>query len=439
MRLITCSAALLLVVSCGDGADPSRQPDPAWIADVKARAQAVASIDATVAGDSDLVFLNEVFAGRRVVGLGENTHGAAQYSRAKTRLIKYLHEQLGYDVLVWESSAFASYLVDQELDRRTAREATMDALVAVWHTEDVVELFEYLKSTRATARPLHLAGMDVSFASTYEEERRPGLLRDLVAEIDPAYADQVFAMDSELASKLKGIWRAVYQTEEVAAWEISNAARLVAAYQTLAAFLARHEGALAAAYPDRPALPTIARLAALGTAAWFESFLPGRSFRDLRDAFMAGSFQVFADTVYPESKLMIWAHDSHLFKAGIRSTGASHTGYRNAGQIIAERYGAEVAMVSLLMNRGHAADGLRKIYSVSPAARWSIEGLLHANGAPVAFLDLAGAQPAPERAWIDQEFVFRDFGLEDVFAVPREQMDAVLFFESVEPPTFVDP
>ncbi len=168
----------------------------------------------------------------------------------------------------------------------------MDTLVAIWHTEDVVELFDYVKSTRATARPLRLAGMDMSFASTFEEEQRPGLLRDLVAKIDPAYA---------------------------------------------------------------------------------------------------------------------------------------------------ERYGAQFAMVSLLMNRGQAADGLRAIYSVSPAAAWSIEGLLHASGTAVAFLDLAGAPPAPERAWIDQEFVFRDFGLEDIHAIPCEQMDGVLFLESVDPPAFVDP
>lgn len=333
----------------------------------------------------------------------------------------------------------ATYRVDQDLDTRTAQQATLDALVATWHTQDVVELFAYLKSTHATSRPLHLAGMDVSFASTYEEEHRPELLRGLVAKIDASYADQVFALDSEVASQLKGVWRTVFQSEEVAAWETSNAARLASGYQELAAFLAKHEEALVAANPTEPALPLVARQAALGTAAWFESFLPGASFRELHDAFMASSVQVVADKIFPDRKLMVWAHDSHLFKAGTRSTGATHTGYRNAGQIIADRYGAQVYMVSLLMNRGRAADGLRKIYSVSPAARWSIEGLLHAKGADAAFLDLAGAAPAPERAWMDQEFVFRDFGLEDVRAVPREQMDGVLFFESVDPPTFIDP
>jgi erythromycin esterase len=437
MKALACALSLVLA-ACG-GADSSPQPDSTWVADLQAHAHALASIDIKAGDDSDLTFLKDVLANRRIVELGESTHGAAQYSRGKTRIIKYLHEQLGYDVLVWESSILGTTLVDQDLDACTAEQATIDAVVAPWHTEDVVELFAYLKSTRTTAHPLHLAGMDLAFSSTFEEQARPGLFRDLVAKIDPAYAEEVFALDSEVTSKLKGIWRTVYQTDEVAAWELNNAARLAPAYQKLAAFLAQHDEPLVAAFPERPALPIIARQSALGAATWFQSFLPGAIYRDLHDGFMAESFQVIADRVFPGSKLMIWAHDSHLFKAGSRSSGGPHTDWRDAGQIIAGHYGAEVYMVSLLMNRGRAADGLRKIYSISRAPAWSIEGLLHTTGASVAFLDLAGAAPAPERAWMDQEFVFRDFGLTDITAVPREQMDGVLFFESVDPPTFIDP
>jgi erythromycin esterase len=431
-------AAAATLISCGE-ADSAPQPDPSWITDVQSRAHTLASIDIETADDADLAFLEENLGGRRIVELGENTHGAAQYSQAKTRLIRYLHEQLGYDVLVWESSILGTYLVDQDLDARTTQEATTDALVAPWHTDDVVELFAYLKSTRATARPLRLAGMDLGFSSTFEEEHRPELFRELVANIDATYADEVLALDREVATKLKGVWRTVFQSEEVAAWEVNNAARLASAYRKLAAFLEQHEKELVTASPVQPALPVIACQTALGAATWFESLLPGAVFRDLHDAFMADSFQLIADSVFPEGKMMIWAHDSHLFKAGTRSSGGSHTGYRDAGQIIAERYGKDVYMVSLLMNHGRAADGLRKVYSVSPGAAWSIEGLMRAHGASVAFLDLASATPAPERAWMDQEFVFRDFGLEDVHAVPREQMDGVLFFESVDPPTYFDP
>ena len=76
MKAMACAVALV-VVACGDGGAPSRQPDPSWIADVKARAHALATIDVKAGDDSDLLFLNNVLAGRRIVELGENTHGAA--------------------------------------------------------------------------------------------------------------------------------------------------------------------------------------------------------------------------------------------------------------------------------------------------------------------------------------------------------------------------
>jgi erythromycin esterase len=156
-------AAAATLISCGE-ANSAPQADPSWITDVQSRAHTLGSIDIETADDTDLAFLKEYLGARRIVELGENTHGAAQYSRAKTRLIKYLHDQLGYDVLVWESSIFGTYLVDQDFDARTAQQAATDALVATWHTDDVVELFAYLKSTRTTARPLRLAGMDLGGA-----------------------------------------------------------------------------------------------------------------------------------------------------------------------------------------------------------------------------------------------------------------------------------
>jgi hypothetical protein len=40
---------------------------------------------------------------------------------------------------------------------------------------------------------------------------------------------------------------------------------------------------------------------------------------------------------------------------------------------------------------------------------------------------------------VDQPFVLRDFGLQEIDAVPREQLDGVLWFEAIDPPVFIDP
>lgn len=441
-RSIRSLPLLLALAACGGGSP--REPDPAWIADAAARLHPLASIDAGAQDDSDLAFLARVLDGRRIVGLGESSHGVAQYSRAKTRLVKYLHERLGYDVLVWESSILAAALADAQADTLTAPELTVNALPSCWHTEDVVELLAYVKSTRGTARPLRLAGMDVSFASAEESARRPELFRAavLAAGAEHAeYAEQVRAMDAELAGKLWNKWREVFESPEVAEWELANAARLRDAYRALADFLEAHRDVLAAAYVDRPFLPEILRQAALGTSEVYAGLLPGESFRDRRDAFMASAFGFLEQEVFPGAKLVIWAHDSHLFKAGTRSSGGGegHTGYRNTGEWLAGRYGDAYYVISLLMSRGRSADGVRNVFEIRPAPAWSIEGLLHAAGAQVAFLDLAGAPPAPERAWMDQPFEYRDFGLDAVRAVPREQMDGVLYLDAIDPPAFIDP
>ena len=51
---------------------------------------------------TDLEFLKKVLENKRIVCLGESTHDDASTFLAKTRLIKFLHEKLGYTILLWE-------------------------------------------------------------------------------------------------------------------------------------------------------------------------------------------------------------------------------------------------------------------------------------------------------------------------------------------------
>lgn len=66
-------------------------------------------------------------------------------------MIKYLHEELGYDVLAFESGfpdTNASYL---NMDQLTPKSTMKNSIYAVWHTEDVVELFDYMKEQKRKA------------------------------------------------------------------------------------------------------------------------------------------------------------------------------------------------------------------------------------------------------------------------------------------------
>jgi erythromycin esterase len=54
----------------------------------------------------DLLPFAQAIGQARVVALGEQTHGGAEEFLLKTRLVKYLHEKMGFDVLLLESGFY---------------------------------------------------------------------------------------------------------------------------------------------------------------------------------------------------------------------------------------------------------------------------------------------------------------------------------------------
>ena len=47
----------------------------------------------------DLAFLKEVLKDKRIVFLGENSHGVSEFTTLKSRTVRFLHDSLGFDVL----------------------------------------------------------------------------------------------------------------------------------------------------------------------------------------------------------------------------------------------------------------------------------------------------------------------------------------------------
>jgi erythromycin esterase-like protein len=148
---------------------------------VKQHTQPIATIDSAAPDNADLAAIGQAIGEARVVMLGEQDHGDGATFQAKTRLVKYLHEQKGFNVLVWESDFFA---LNHGWDSVPKQPAAMRAFVRgniypYWTACQQAEalLYDYLPSTYATARPLHLAGLDNQLYGAYSRRALPGYLR----------------------------------------------------------------------------------------------------------------------------------------------------------------------------------------------------------------------------------------------------------------------
>ncbi len=153
---------------------------------------------------------------------------------------------------------------------------------------------------------------------------------------------------------------------------------------------------------------------------------------EIRDSGMAENYTFLARELYPDRKIITWAHNFH-----IRHANASASGSATMGTFIAERFRPELYTIGLYMNRGTAALNNRSVYAIQPAPADSMEGVLAAVGPPNLFVDFLHQGREAGTTWFFDRVLTREWGTSNVFMVPRDQYDGVLHIDSVTPPTYV--
>ena len=87
----------------------------------------IASIQPDLVEFSDLDAVGAAIGDARIVMLGEQDHGDGATFLAKTRLIKYLHEEKGFNVLAFEADFFGLNEGWSQLPKRIKRYAPSSA------------------------------------------------------------------------------------------------------------------------------------------------------------------------------------------------------------------------------------------------------------------------------------------------------------------------
>ena len=119
-------------------------------------------------GFEDLLPLEPVLEGVRVVALGEATHGTREFFQLKHRLLEFLVERRGFTVFALESGfaemlALDTYVLTGEGDpARLLRGET-------WDTQEVLALVRWMRAYNADPahpRKVRLLGVDMQFSPT---------------------------------------------------------------------------------------------------------------------------------------------------------------------------------------------------------------------------------------------------------------------------------
>lgn len=374
-----------------------------WIAQ---HAVPIRSIDATDEDFSDLEPLIDSIGSAQVVQLGEPSHGAGGSFAAKVRLIKFLHQRMGFDVLVWESGMHGMRLAQAGM--RAGDDAVVAAqkgVFTIWsNTEQVKPLLEYVQASQSSTRPLEMAGFDQQFTARGAFDAFAADLRAFVSKVhDP----QLRKRSQDLAEQaLAGYQRCARNERE--GLEPLNAAT-AALFQMIAdqrtAFEQVH-GAKEISFMEY----ALENMRIMGAAK--ADIDPNRKgtvtaqFRNMttyfnrRETQNARNLRWLVEKEYARRKIMVWAHNVHIINAyfepefrAVQMDGRADL-MKPTGAYTAEWLGDKVYTIALTAYEGRDGWATSDVVTSLPiVAQDSLEARLHGLGKPYLFLDLR-AMPA---------------------------------------------
>ncbi|HEX8671094.1 MAG TPA: erythromycin esterase family protein [Longimicrobium sp.] len=433
VRRLAPAACVLAAWLAGCGDSPGEPPvpltPPQWL---EANAHPIATL--TVTSDfSDLEPLRAAIGSSRIVMLGEETHGDGTAFLAKARIVAFLHQRMGFDVLAWESGI---YDVHEVWDHVRAGEGVIAAsrrgVFGVWsRSEQVLPTLDYVAGTVGTARPLEMAGFD--------NQTTGSLARDSVAAHVLVFARGIgsrVADDPEwpaAAATLTELAVTQHYDFKPPAADQARLLRILGALRT---------DATARAAGDREALFWTQALASIESYARMMWAAPPGQFRgednSVRDAQMAANLLWLANTYYPGRKIIVWAASAHVGRGmgTLRSSAGSApyaTGWTvHMGGEVHRAIGAEMYSLGFTAAAGSFGFQNGTVVPLPTLVPGSLEGHFAATRFDNAFVDFRGRAAGGE--WLREVYSW-PFGYQPLRGDWTSVFDGMVFTRQMTPNT----
>ncbi|MBW8754330.1 MAG: protein-L-isoaspartate(D-aspartate) O-methyltransferase [Sphingomonadales bacterium] len=330
------------------------------------------------------------FADRRIVMLGECSHGTHEFYAARAAITRRLVERHGFTVIAVEADWPDAAAIDRYIGHGEARPGAPPTFQRfptwMWRNTVIAGLADDLRAHNAQvadkARRAGFYGLDIYNMSgsieavlaylDREDPEAAKVARERYGCLTPWQSDPAtygrFALSVGFAECEQAV---VAQCRELLDKALADPAH-------------DGDGLLDAAMN--------ARLVASAERYYRIMYYGGAESWNLRDSHMADTLEHLLEARGPGTKAVVWAHNSHIGDASATDMGRVR-GEHNIGQLIRERFAGEVALVGFGTHTGTVTcatdwDGHTETKRVLPSRRDSHERLCHDAGIPRFLLDL---------------------------------------------------
>jgi protein-L-isoaspartate(D-aspartate) O-methyltransferase len=361
----------------------------------------------------ELCDLVERFSDRRVVLLGEATHGTAEFYQARARITEMLVDRHGFNIVAveadWPDAAVYDAYV-RGLTRPVLPKSVFSRFPTwMWRNGQVAEFLNRLKEINATIgdpdRKAGFYGLDIySLGASIEAVLQ--------------YLDRVDPQAARVARERYGClvpWRAeparygrMALSRGYAVCEKPVADALTDLLRKRLDYLIRDGEAFFDAEQN-------ARIVA-GAEQYYRAIYYGDAASwNLRDQHMFNTLERLLAQRGPDAKAVVWAHNSHIGNAAFTEMGQVR-GEHNIGQLARQHFGQHAALIGFGTDRGTVAaasdwDGDMEIKRVRPARDDSYEGRSRDTGIAAFLLETGPGQRESVRAELAEPLLERAIGV----------------------------
>jgi len=344
-------------------------------------------------------FLDTLLKNKRIVMLGENTHGASEYPLLKNWIIQYLHNKLGYNVLTWESNLLDGYAVESTKKQLTPAQMANNCLHFAYKSTQILPVLEYVKNS-----DLILTGMD----------SQPTVYSDATAKVlqnHPCFeklGSEIYYIDS------------LAQTPSKYAWKDQNRKELAVKYQAILDNINNTDC-------PSPDIEIIKR----GLSDRINDMINRNKGRDER---MANNLMWLLYHKYPNEKFIIYAHNAHIDRQNHKN---SYANTKSMAEYLPDSVIAKSYCIGIFGFEGQARYNLGKnpIYDFKPHPKLSLENYLKQSGYNITFLDLENQSKSESNTFLFEEINTMYWGNIKDPKIVSDHYDGVILVNEITPST----
>jgi erythromycin esterase-like protein len=322
--------------------------------------------------NNDYSFLSEKLHNKRIIVLGEQLHEDGSTFFVKEQIIRYLHENESYDIVLYEAGLYDMWQMNEDSDTLNP---SMGLYNFWWKNEETKNLWQYYEKEKKTNNnPIYLGGFDVQLTGNIPDSVRISKLKDYLYNHDILLDD--YPHFSSLNGKINR-----YLTY----WKYNQDA--LSREQRDSILMDINQITDKIKDISNPKIEDKIYYRYLsGLSQWFETVWkypePGTKERfQIRDSLMADNLIWLIDSIYPNKKVIVWMANLHAVHP---KNPIENIPMRTTGQYLQEHYQDSLYTVvfssyARLNKNNHLSNKL---------SNKSVEYLIHKLDIPFGFIDL---------------------------------------------------